>query len=56
MLARVGWTGTVMPKTTVTTSGGTPRPWTMLERAGQALAWTEAGGTGPDRWLDAMCR
>jgi hypothetical protein len=52
---RVTAAGAVNPRA-VETSGGTPVHWDMVARQGQAvLAWTEAGGVGPDLWFEAMC-
>jgi hypothetical protein len=41
---------------TVKSSGGAPVQYAMLSRNDQAvLAWIEAGGSGPDLWVAAMC-
>ena len=38
-------------------SGGMPAKWSLVERDGQAvLVWTETAGSGPDLYLDPMCR
>ena len=48
--------GTVTPRAVIG-SGGTPAKWSLVEREGQAvLVWTELGGSGPDLYLDPMCR
>ncbi|HEY1548401.1 MAG TPA: hypothetical protein VGG28_11295 [Kofleriaceae bacterium] len=40
----------------VTSSGGTPVNWNVVERDGQAiLVWTETGGSGPNLYLDPLC-
>lgn len=53
--ARITPTGTVTPNP-VMNSGGSPRRWTMIDGAGQAmLLWTETGGTDPDLWIQEMC-
>jgi hypothetical protein len=49
-------TGTLTPRSVTSTSGATPKHYTMLERNGQAvMVYTETGGSGPDLWLDALC-
>jgi hypothetical protein len=54
--SKITSTGGVIPKTTVISSGGTPKVWATVERAGQAvLVWVEEGGAGPALWLNAMC-
>jgi hypothetical protein len=41
---------------TVANTGGKPTQWTMTERLGQpALVWLEAGGTGPNLYIDPAC-
>lgn len=53
--AHVSATGVVTPRV-VTSSGGTPKQWTMLRAGGQSvLVWIEAGGSGPDLWFDPLC-
>ena len=53
--AKIDATGMVTPRTVVR-SGGTPGPWTTVERAGQpVLVWSEVGGSGPDLYFDPMC-
>jgi hypothetical protein len=48
--------GTVTPRA-VLGSGGMPTEWSVVEREGQAvLVWTESAGSGPDLYLDPMCR
>jgi hypothetical protein len=48
--------GTVTPRA-VTGSGGVPSKWSIVEREAQAvLVWTESAGSGPDLYLDPMCR
>jgi hypothetical protein len=40
----------------VTSSGGTPVNWNIVQRDGQAiLVWTETGGNGPNLYLDPLC-
>jgi hypothetical protein len=40
----------------VTSSGGSPENWTVVERDGQAiLVWTETGGSGPNLYFDPFC-
>ncbi|HEY3802028.1 MAG TPA: hypothetical protein VGL61_05445 [Kofleriaceae bacterium] len=40
----------------VTSSGGTPMSWMLVERDGQVvLTWTETGGSGPNLYFDPMC-
>ncbi|HEY1813174.1 MAG TPA: hypothetical protein VGG74_12575 [Kofleriaceae bacterium] len=40
----------------VTSSGGTPQSWALVERDGQVvLTWTESGGSGPNLYFDPMC-
>ena len=53
--AHVALDGTITPRA-VTSSGGSPGQWTMVERLGQpVLVWAETGGSGPDLYLDPMC-
>jgi hypothetical protein len=38
-------------------TGGTTAGWDLVVRYGQpALVWIEAGGIGPNLWLDPLCR
>jgi hypothetical protein len=47
--------GAVTPRE-VPSSGGEALGHAFVERNGQAvLVWSEAGGDGPDLWLDPMC-
>ncbi len=47
--------GAVTPQV-VSSSGGEARGHAFVERNGQAvLVWSEAGGDGPDLWLEPMC-
>lgn len=53
--ARVAMDGTITP-VTVTGTGGTAVAWDLVVHNGQpALAWVEAGGTGPNLALDPLC-
>jgi len=53
--AKIDATGQITPRAVVR-SGGTPGPWTTVERAGQpVLVWSEVNGTGPDLYFDPMC-
>ncbi|MBX3160390.1 MAG: hypothetical protein KF773_30780 [Deltaproteobacteria bacterium] len=53
---RVSAAGVLSAAAPVTTSGGVPGQWTMVERLGQAvLVWAEVGGSGPDLWISALC-
>jgi|HubBroStandDraft_6_1064221.scaffolds.fasta_scaffold25999_3 hypothetical protein len=47
--------GTVLPRT-VTSSGGSPASWQLIDRDGQVvLVWAESGGNGPNLYFDPMC-
>jgi len=53
--AKIDATGNITPRAIVR-SGGTPGPWTTVERDGQpVLVWSEVGGSGPDLYFDPMC-
>ena len=53
--ARVAMDGTVTP-VGVPDTGGTAAGWDVVVHNGQpAVAWVEAGGTGPNLWLDPLC-
>lgn len=52
---RVAMDGKVTP-VGVADTGGTAAGWDLVVYNGQpALAWVEAGGTGPNLWLDPLC-
>ncbi|HEU4734324.1 MAG TPA: hypothetical protein VFT22_40810 [Kofleriaceae bacterium] len=53
--ARVAMDGTVT-HVSVSSTGGTAAGWDVVVRNGQpALVWAEAGGTGPNLWIDPLC-
>jgi hypothetical protein len=55
LTARIAADGMVTQRQ-VAGSGGVPVLWDVVTRAGQpVLIWAEAGGSGPDLWLAAMC-
>jgi hypothetical protein len=40
----------------VPNTNGTAAAWDLVVHNGQpAVAWVEAGGTGPNLWLDPLC-
>ncbi len=53
--SHVDATGTVT-SAAITSSGGSPASWQLIERAGQVvLVWAESGGSGPNLYFDPMC-
>jgi hypothetical protein len=53
--ARIAMDGAVTP-VGVPDTGGTAAGWDLVVHNGQpAVAWVEAGGTGPNLWLDPLC-
>jgi hypothetical protein len=53
--AKIDATGMITPRAVVR-SGGSPGPWTTVERDGQpVLVWSEINGSGPDLYFDPMC-
>jgi hypothetical protein len=52
---RVAMDGRVTP-VSVPNTNGTAAAWDLVVHDGQpAVAWVEAGGTGPNLWLDPLC-
>jgi hypothetical protein len=48
--------GGVLTPAAVSTTGGTALAWNLVAREGQAaLVWLEAGGSGPNLWIDPLC-